>query len=434
MQSGRVAYFFYNLIILPLLTLALRCAGLFHNKIRSGIQGRRELNERLTRKLAAFPKTKPRILIHAASMGEYEQARPVIRLLRTKFPDHVLILSVFSPSAYENLNTTEADILTYLPFDRIREVRSFLDLVRPQFLLFTRYDVWPNLVREASRRGAYCVLFAASLHEKSARRKWLIRQFSRAVHAHLDAICPISEQAKNAMQIFLSPQHKVVVCGDPRFDQVVYRARERDIAELLPRSLLKNQQLFVAGSCWPEDEVVLLPAFCELKRGTADAVLLLVPHEPTEAYISSAVRSCCNLNLSVSTLSQYDEKERSDVVIVDKVGILANIYGAGIGAFVGGGFGPGVHSVIEAAAHSLPVLFGPRMRNSAEAIGMVEEGCGFIVEDEAMCRRYLFDIFHNAEFRQKAAEQSRAFVAARTGAAEKIVAVLSSAREKSDRA
>ncbi len=424
MQTGKLAYFFYNLLILPLLSLALRFAGLFHEKIRMGIRGRQNVLERLQQQLAAFPAERKRILVHAASMGEYEQARPVIRQLKEKFPDHILILSVFSPSAFENLHTTDADILTYLPFDHLQAVRRFLDLVRPRFLLFTRYDVWPNLVREASRRGTFTLLFAASLHEKSARRKWLIRQFNRAVHAHLDAICPISSQAAQAMNIFLSDHHKIAVCGDPRFDQVVFRARERALAELLPKSLLKNEQIFVAGSCWPEDEVVLLPAFAELKQGAEKALLLLAPHEPTAEYLDSAQRSCCNLKLRVVMLSEFESETEADVVVVDRVGILANIYGAGIGAFVGGGFGPGVHSVIEAAAHGLPVLFGPRMRNSAEAIDMVESGCGFIVENEADCLKYLFDIYHKEDFRRLAGEKSREFVATRTGAAEKIVALL----------
>jgi len=420
-----IASLFYNAVVIPLLYAGFRVLGLFHPKIRAGIAGRRDLFARLQRALEEAPAQHSTVLVHAASMGEYEQARPVLRRLRLQMPQARIVLSVFSPSAYENIRDRhDADLLTYLPFDSRRNVRRFLDLLQPTALLITRHDIWPNLVWQARQRGIRTVLFDASVHEGSLRHKPVIRQFTRAVFAAFDAVCPISEPALAAMRKFLHSPTRVEITGDTRFDQVVFRARERALAEILPPAVLQWQRVIVAGSTWPEDDAVLLPAFASLHRQHAGARLILVPHEPSEAHLQHSESLCRKHHLPVQRLSQFDAGREAVVLLVDRIGVLANLYAAGQIAFVGGAFGPGVHSVIEAAAHGLPVLFGPKMRNSAEAIDMVQAGCGFVVRNAKQCEALLQNWFSHAPVLAELVRRASKFVSQRTGASERVVAVV----------
>lgn len=415
----------YNLVILPLLYPGFRIAGIFNAKVRRGIAGRAGLFQRLQQHSAALPQEGPRILVHAASMGEYEQARPVLRLLRQRLPTCTRILSVFSPSVYDNIQgRAEAEVLTYLPFDSRRNARKFLDLLRPDAVLVTRHDIWPNFLWQAAARGILTVLIDASVHEGSLRHKPVVRQFVRAVFRAFTAVFPISDAAAHDMQAFISKESEARVVGDTRFDQVVYRATEKPLSELLPARVQAWRHVIVAGSTWPEDEHVLVPAFAHVARAKEGLKLILVPHEPTEAHLQQGEKLCARHGLRAVRLSTFNGAEDIDVLLVDRIGILANLYAAGRAAFVGGAFGPGVHSVIEAAAHGVPVLFGPRMRNSAEAIEMLEEGCGFVVDDVETCRDYLAQWFTGEKMLRELSARSRAFVQRRTGASEAIVKYL----------
>lgn len=419
MSLARLAY---NALVIPLLAGAFRLASLFNSKVRRGIAGRKALFGKLERHLSETPEHHPLILVHAASMGEFEQARPVLRLLRREMPACRLCLSLFSPSAYEHLAARhEADFVTYLPFDSRANVRRFLDLLQPAAILVARHDIWPNLLWEARARGIFTVLFAASIHDGSLRQKPLVRQFNRNVFRSFDAVCTISEAAQRRMQPILDSHPGVHVYGDPRFDQVAFRAREKPLAELLPSAVLDWRVVMVAGSTWPEDEAQVLPAFAAYQRRQPEAKLIVVPHEPSADHVVGVEARCRELHLSPVRLSEFNESAGAHVLIIDRIGMLANLYGAGEIAFVGGGFGPGVHSVLEPAAHGCAVLFGPHMRNSAEAIDMVEEGCGAIVTsaDEVLAR--LLQWLHEPGLRERLAEATRAFVAQRTGASERIV-------------
>ena len=421
----KIAFLFYNAVVIPALYLGFRSLGFFNAKIRDGISGRRNLFTRLQRPPRETPAKRTTLLVHAASMGEYEQARPVLRRLRQELPQARIVLSVFSPSAYENIRDRhDADLLTYLPFDSRRNVRRFLDLLQPAAVLITRHDIWPNLLWQAQQRGIRTILFDASVHEGSLRHKPVIRQFNRSIFAAFDAICAISNPALAAMQKFLHPGTRVEITGDTRFDQVVFRARERSLAEILAPAILQWPRGVVAGSTWPEDDAVLLPAFAALQRQHAEARLILVAHEPSEAHLQHSESLCRKHHLPVQRLSQFDAGRDAVVLLVDRIGVLANLYGAGQIAFVGGAFGPGVHSVIEAAAHGLPVLFGPKMRNSAEAIDMVRAGCGFVVQDAAECEALLKRWYGDAAALAEGSRRASDFVSQRTGASERVAALV----------
>ncbi len=415
-----IAWLLYNGFILPLLYLAFRISGRFHDKIRKGIAGRRALFRQLEQAIAATGKSGPVVLIHAASMGEYEQARPVIREVRRRRPDVRIVASVFSPSAYDHIRgKSEADVVTYLPFDSPRQMRRFLRLIDPAVLLIVRYELWPNFIWQARQLGTHIALIDASVQAGSFRRRWPARLFYRALFKSVHSVLAISEDAAENMRIFLARAQDVRVCGDTRFDQVVFRAHEKKPEELLPASVLQHGPFWIAGSTWPEDEAVVLPAFARLRQQHS-LRLVLVPHEPSPAHVQQAESRCRELGLRPLRLSQFDQTAEWDVLIVDRVGILANLYAMGQVAFVGGSFGPGVHSVIEPAAHGLPVLFGPRMRNSPEAVDMLREGCGFVVRDVSECVQRLGAWLEQPQRLRETAEKARQFVDRRCGASKRI--------------
>lgn len=423
------AFFLYNTFIIPLLYLAFKISGVFNQKIASGIRGRANLIPGLKAKTDALPPAKACFLIHASSMGEYEQTRPVIKLLRQNIPDARIVLTLFSPSAFENIKPNpDVDITTYLPFDSHFAMRKFLRLVKPDVLIITRHDIWPNLLRLAKNQGAITFLIDASVHEGSLRHKPLIRNLNRKIFSMFDHICVISEPALQQMQKFLSDKQHMEIVGDTRFDQVVARATELGVSDLLPADFLSNEQIFIAGSTWPEDEEVIFAAFVNARKKHPELKLIFVPHELTESHLNWAMDQCRQLDINCVKLSRYDAATKTiDVLLVDKMGILANIYGAAKAAYIGGSFGPGVHSVIEAAAHKIPVTFGPRMRNSAEAIAMVEQGSGFVVHDAAELSDLLQRWFGDNQLLAEHSEAAARFVTAHAGASEQIFTIIQSA-------
>ncbi len=406
----------YRLAILPLLLAAFYLLGLFHEKIRRGIRGRRRLWWTLQSAAARFS-GRPLLLVHAASMGEYEQARPLIRLLKQRLPDYCIAVSVFSPSAYEHIgNKSEADFLTYLPVDTRRSVRRFLDALQPRAVLLTRYDLWPNFIWEVSSRKIPLILFDASLPPGSFRRRFPARAFYRSLLRHFHGIFVISDAALAQMRP-LVPSGGAVVAGDTRFDQVVFRAREKTPESFLDAEIVKGGPYWVAGSTWPEDEAVIVPAFARVQARHA-LRLVLVPHEPTKEHLWRAEVLCSDYGLSTRRLSQGATRQDWQVLLVDRVGILANMYGIGRFAFVGGGFGPGVHSVLEPAAHGLPVLYGPRIAHSAEALQMAAQGCGVVVHDAAQCAEVVLRWLQDAAELQRVSRAAAEFVERRCGASE----------------
>ncbi|KAA3619371.1 MAG: hypothetical protein DWQ05_01230 [Calditrichaeota bacterium] len=417
------ALILYNIIFVPLLYIAFRLSGLFNKKISRGIKGRAHLFSQLKAQLKNDSQTDVSFLIHAASMGEYEQARPVVKLIKKKIPNACIILSLFSPSVYENIkNNSDVDITTYLPFDSPFAVRKFLNLLSPDFLLITRHDIWPNLLWQAHRRGIVSMLIDASVHEGSLRHKPVMRHFNRLLFACFDHVCIISETAHSGMKKFLNRSQKITITGDTRFDQVVARATETPVEELLPASFLSHERIFIAGSTWPEDEEIIIHAYQKAKQQVAALKLIFAPHELTDDHIDGALKKCASAGINCVKMSNFIPSNSGvDALLIDKMGILANIYCAGQVAYVGGSFGPGVHSVIEAAAHKIPVTFGPRMRNSAEAIEMVDSQCGFIIKNGDELSEYLVSWFNNTEQLEKLSHSAEKFVSSRAGASQKIV-------------
>ncbi|MGH7452111.1 MAG: 3-deoxy-D-manno-octulosonic acid transferase, partial [bacterium] len=282
----------YNFVAVPLLFLGFHLAALLSrfgirrfDKVRSGVDGRRTLFADLAAQLQKVKKTGPRIWIHAASMGEYEQARPLLQEIGQRFPNAVRVLTFFSPSAYANINRANipAEAVSYLPFDSMRSARRFLRLVNPNAAIVIRHDFWPNHLWEAKRRSVTLVLADASVsaNARSWRHKPLVRHFNRAVLETFDAICAVSVETTQSLKGLLRYPERLVVTGDTRYDQVLFRTQSKKIETVLPEKWRDGSMLFVAGSTWPSDEEILLPAFVTARKQLPPLRMVLVPHEPT---------------------------------------------------------------------------------------------------------------------------------------------------------
>jgi len=427
---------FYNLVAVPLMFLGFQVVAFLSrlglsrfDKIRAGIAGRKKLFEKLAAQLAPVKNAGPRFWIHASSMGEHEQARPLLQEIKKRFPQAVRVLTLFSPSAYANLNRANipAEAVSYLPFDSLWNARRFLNMVNPSAAIIIRHDFWPNHLWEAKKRGVAILLANASVsaNTRSLRHWPLVRHFNRAVFDTFDAIGAVSAHAAKSLAALARHPERLIITGDSRYDQVLFRSQAKKIDEVLPENWRDGSPIFVAGSTWPSDEEILLPAFVAARKQLPPLRLILVPHEPTPEHLTSLEKQIAAAGLVSRRLSQTTaEKGRQAVLLVDRIGVLAILYSAGQVAFVGGSFGPGVHSVLEAAVHGVPVLVGPRFRNSPEAVELNEKNLLTVATTAEECQKNLLALFQNAALQQEKGGQHHKFVLARCGASAKMIDIL----------
>ncbi|MGZ8378234.1 MAG: 3-deoxy-D-manno-octulosonic acid transferase [Gemmatirosa sp.] len=347
-----------------------------NGKLRRTLRARRGLRTRWTTWAREHrDASRPLLWMHAPSVGEGLQARPVLDLARRERPELQLAYSFYSPSAERFGRGLDVDVADYLPFDTAGDAAALLDALRPSALVFSKLDVWPVLAAEASKRRVPLGLVSATLAEGSSRRGGIAGGMLREAYARLSLVGAISDDdAARLVSLGVRPD-RVRVTGDTRYDQVWRRAqavdREGTLLAPLSRERSGGRFTLVAGSTWPADERVLLEAWQTMRRQDARARLVVAPHEPTPAHVAPIEEWARGQRATLSRLSAIEEGSASgdvDVVLVDRVGVLGDLYAVGDAAFVGGGFhDAGLHSVLEPAAYGLPVVFGPQHTDSRDA-------------------------------------------------------------------
>jgi 3-deoxy-D-manno-octulosonic-acid transferase len=343
-------------------------------KLAAGHRGRHRSAERLSAWAARDrDPARPLVWFHASSVGEGLQAESVLLELRRRRPESQYLYTHFSPSAESLARRLPVDVADYLPYDLPQPVDSLLDSLSPDLLVFSKLDLWPELAARAAARGTAVAMVAATVSPGSGRLRWPVRALLRAGYRAINAAAAVSdEDAGRLTRLGVAPG-RIRVLGDPRYDSVVDRIAGVSAEEPLLR-FGRGAPTLVAGSTWPEDESVLLAAFARVLARHSAARLVLVPHEPTERHLAAAERAAARLGLP-SPRSLSGAEDAAPLLLVDRVGVLARLYGAGTMAYVGGGFGrAGLHSVLEPAAWGLPVAFGPRWRESRDAAVLLEAG------------------------------------------------------------
>jgi len=337
---------------------------------------RRHAGERLVDwARASRDDARPLVWFHAASAGEGLQAEAVLRQVQRLRPDCQSVYTHFSPSAAGLAGRIEVDVADYLPFDLPQNVDRLLSAVRPDLLVFAKLDLWPELATRASTAGTDVVMVAATVSPGSSRLQWPARALLRPGYRAVAAAAAVSPEDGDRLVRLGVARERIRVLGDPRFDSVVEKVSGTSPTDPLLR-FGAGAPTMVAGSTWNSDEDVLLRAFAGVRRAHPEARLILVPHEPTEEHLRSIERDAAAAGLPPARRLSAS-KEPGPLMLIDRVGVLAALYGAGSMAYVGGGFGrAGLHSVLEPAAWGLPVVFGPRWSNSRDAALLLEGGGG----------------------------------------------------------
>lgn len=395
-------------------------------KVVATFRARRGIRERYRRwNRESRRGDQPLVWMHASSVGEGLQARPVLQALRTDQPQLQLAYTFFSPSAESFARSLGADFAEYLPFDSRGDARVALDALSPRVLAFSKVDVWPALVAAARARGVRTALLSATLPERSSRRSWIAGAFTRGAYAAFDAVGAIDEADAMRLIRLGVRESAISVTGDTRFDQVWARANDGAARESLLAPLRSDRPTLVAGSTWAADERELLPAWIAMRSQVPDARLIIAPHEPTHAHLTHLERWATAHRLSLVRTSALAGVGSADVVLVDGLGMLGDLYALADVAYVGGGFhGAGLHSVLEPAAFGVPVLFGPRHDKSRDAATLIAHDAGASVTDGSAITARLEALLTRPDIRGAEGARAKEVVANGLGASARSAALV----------
>lgn len=358
------------------------------------------------------------IWFHAASLGEFEQGRPLMEKIKAEHPEYKILLTFFSPSGYEvRKNYNGADVICYLPFDTPYRVRKFLNLARPSIAVFIKYEFWGNYLKELKKRGTPVYIISAIFRPDQLFFQWYGKSYRKMLYAFTHLFVQ-DERSRKLLEDF--GIGNVSVTGDTRFDRVldIYRqAREIEIVEkFVSGAKGKRPVVLVAGSSWPQDEEILIPYF----HAHPEMKLIIAPHEIHREHLVS-IESM--LKRPSVRLSEAHEEELStmDCLIIDSFGLLSSIYRYGQIAYIGGGFGAGIHNTLEAAVYGIPVLFGPKYHKFKEAKDLIAVGGGFSVADATAFQTRMDRLLADEKELETVGKAAGDFVFQHAGATEKIL-------------
>ncbi len=410
----------YNILFIPVLVMILRIASLFNPKIARGIRDRKKLFENLIINLTGLNRKKPMIWFHSSSLGEFEQAKPIIKKLRAE-RDVNIIITFFSPSGYRNsLNYPYADVISYLPLDSKFLAKRFIDLVKPNLAVFMRYDIWPNFCFTMKAKNIPMIIADATMQKNSARLLPGLRSFHKNLYETFAQILTVSEDDMKNFRRFNLTGVKLATVGDTRFDRVHQKSIAARNLNLINEDIIDGKKVFIFGSSWEADEEVVLPAVMKLLKYDSSAMMIIAPHEPTELrleWLSNYFAS----RQSVIRFSHLNNYSGERIILVDSIGILLSLYRYAHVAYVGGSFKQGIHNVIEPAVYGIPVLFGPKIQNSQEAVKLTQLGSGIVVSNKKKAYRALRKLFADENYRLKLGNISKKYVESNLGASDKIL-------------
>lgn len=421
----------YN-CLLPLILAGARFAGIFNGKIARTMEARKGIAGRWAKKCAGMTREGKLVWFHVSSAGEYLQAVPVIDLLLSREDPPSIALTFYSPSGFDyhtkhdrSGKSSRLSFVEYLPFDTRKNARFCLDSLEPGLIVYIRYDLWPNLVSEARGRGIPQILLSGNAPRSLTRRIDSRCGIRRGMYSGMTSIGAVSDRDAKWFEEATGGKVRIENTGDIRFDQVIDRisrpgARSTEILRT------GGARFIIAGSTWPRDEAIVIPGFRELLKGHPDARLVIAPHEPTGERVSGIRKALALHDLTHVCLSDLggSRAPEEEVLIADGVGYLAELYGAGVLAYVGGGFTSGVHNILEPAVLGLPVLFGPRTDNAWEASSLAALGAASTVTSPGLFAFEAGRFLGDGELLRAAGESARKFVEDHAGASRKAAAMI----------
>ena len=402
----------YDLAI-AIYDLVIHLAAPFSRKPRKMMKGHWVVYELLRQQLEEGRRY---IWVQAASLGEFGQGRPVIGKIRANYPDYGILLTFFSPSGYEvRKNYRGADVVCYLPFDKPRNVKKFLDIVNPCMAFFIKYEFWKNYLDELHLRRIPVYSISSIFRRGQIFFKWYGGSY-RNVLRNFDHLFVQNERSKR----YLSKigVMKVTVVGDTRFDRVLQIRQEAKELPLV--EAFKGESLtFVAGSSWQPDEDLFIDYF----NRHPEMKLIIAPHVIDENHLVEIIRK---LKRPYVRYTRADEKNvrRADCLIIDCFGLLSSIYRYGEIAYIGGGFGVGIHNTLEAAVYGIPVIFGPKYQKFQEAVELIDAGGAFSIKSGDELYTLLDRLLADDVFLREAGVNAGNYVTSRAGATDKILSMI----------
>ena len=371
---------------------------------------------------------------HAASLGEFEQGRPLMERIRRDFPQYKILLTFYSPSGYEvRKNYEGADIICYMPVDTRLNAIRFLRLVRPVMAFFIKYEFWSNFLHILKHRNIPTYSVSSIFREDQVFFKWYGRSYAGVLKCFTRFFVQNEESKRLLESIGITA---VDVVGDTRFDRVLQikeaakqlpicdAFRKGHVAEALAAGetpAKEDYKVFVAGSSWPPDEEIFIPFFNEHK----DWRLLIAPHVIGEDHLRQILSLIKDKKVVRYTQTTPEEAAQADVLIIDCFGLLSSMYNYGDVAYVGGGFGVGIHNTLEAAVWNMPVIFGPNNKKFQEAQGLLKSGGGFEIQNYESFEGLMNSMMNDEAFLKQAGDKAGAFVASLSGATDKVLAKVS---------
>jgi len=410
----------YSFIFYPLLLALFHVWAVTNASVRKALKARYQYLSILKEGLGSIHNKKKVILLHTSSMGEFEHVKPLITEMHKTYQSE-FVVTFFSPSGYENVHAFPGVcFFMYLPFDFKFIWNQFYKLLKPRMVLISKHDVWPNQVWTARTKKIPTYLINASLPAKSSRINPLARFFQKFVYRSLTTIFTIG--AEDALRFKVNfPRCRIREIGDTKFDQVLQRKKASEQKKILPEKWLKNKTILLFGSIWPEDSRVLFPAVEKVLLAYSDLRIILVPHQPEAKYIQEMEKA-----FKEKTTMLYSKQKKlanKNILIIDQIGILADLYKYASLAYVGGSFRQGIHNVMEPAIYGIPVLHGPVYKNAFEADELLKVGGSAVINDTDSAEQLIKMLIEDAEYREMMGEKAIRFAEVRTGGTEALIEI-----------
>lgn len=404
--------FLYSIAI-SLYSIIARIVALWSPKAKLWCRGRKGLLERMAQ---TIPSSEQIVWMHVASLGEFEQGRPIIEKIRRKHPEYKILITFFSPSGYEiRRNYEGADYIFYLPNDTPRNVKRFLDIVNPEIAIFVKYEFWLNYLSELRARKIRSFIVSAIFRRNSI----FFRPWGFAWRNALEAYETIFVQDENSKTLLAECGFdNVVVAGDTRFDRVwdiTKGSKELPIIE----KFKGNKDIFIAGSSWEADEDILIP----LIEKNPDIKFIIAPHEIGTDRINALMQRVAGYSIKYSECSAQSDLEGVQLLVLDTMGMLSSVYKYASWGYIGGGFGKGIHNTLEAATFGLPIAFGTNYLKFKEACDLISLGVATSVSSTQELEKW-FEPLKNRAYRSDINAKCLEFISHKRGATELITTTI----------
>lgn len=403
---------FYKLSLF-MLRNAFAFLALFHNKANKWHTGRKNWRKKIA---DSYKYTEKTLWIHAASLGEFEQGRPLMEMLKKKNPEYQIVLTFFSPSGYEVQKDYEgADYVYYLPLDSAKTARDFLDIIRPSKAIFVKYEFWYFYLKTLAARQIPTYLISSVFRKEHLFFKWYGKWYQNMLRffTHLYVQDKASAQLLASIGI-----DNVSVAGDTRFDRVG-EITDNVKENVITKAFKGERTLVVVGSSWPTDEEILCKYINE--ESTSETAWLIAPHEIDEGHLKK-IENQIDTSKKILRYSQATTENigDADVLLIDNIGLLSSLYAYGDFAHIGGGFTDGIHNTLEAATFGMPITFGPDYHKFNEAIEMISDGCAFCVENYSELKEKFDFYLQNTQERNSTSEIAANYVKRNRGASKRV--------------